>query len=753
MPGRATLSGIPRGFATLAMLGLAVASRPIGADTGQPMTLTRVDSPIMLDGRADDAAWRRVEPLSFTQLRPHADAAPSEETVVRIAYDDDYLYAVAEMVDAEPRSVRANALQRDTSSGDDLFGLVLDSFDDNENAVAFYTNAAGTRIDETIANDAEQGDGRVFNRSWNTFWDAAAVRTDAGWSAEMRIPWTSLRFQNDEGRVTMGLIAWRYIARKDEHDTFPRIDPSLESGHVKPSAARDVVITGVEPRSPVHTTAYLLGGRRESVRVDDDETSYALDAEDIEEVGLDVKYALTPNLALDVTVNTDFAQVEADDAQVNLSRFSLFQSEKRQFFQERSSLFDFGTGGASRLFYSRRIGLSPSGEPVPILGGVRLVGRVGDWDVGLLDMLTRDLDTADGIVPEENFGVLRLRRQVLNDRSYLGGMVTSRVAPEGHNLAWGLDSVLRLTDLDELTVRVAQTFDEDPETGDTSRAEDSLRVFASVDRRTQDGFGYTVIAGYSGEDYQPDLGFVARTGFYRLNPALRWNRLGTTGQDSYRRIGSWLDVDAHWRTKDGSLESGRAVFGFNRQSWAGGWYWIEGFASRENLLDGFSIGDVTIEPGDHRFFEATAGVELPGGRDWTGWGNVLVGSFYDGERYSARVNPKWKPSPHWEVGGSYQWNHLRFPDRDQATNIHLARLRLRYAFDGRLSVDLFSQYSSLAGQVGNNLRLRYNLREGTDLWVVYNEATAVDRLLDSGLELPRQVGRTVLVKYSYTLSI
>lgn len=337
---RASCSRTPHQRPTVAIWGVVgwLIAGLSGASTAgsEPMTLTRIDGPVELDGRADDAVWQQVEPLPFTQLRPVADSAPSEETVVRVAYDDDFLYAVAELADSEPRAVRANALQRDARGGDDLFGLVLDSFDDNENAVAFYTNAAGTRIDETIANDADRDGGRVFNRSWNTFWDAAAVRTDGGWSAEMRIPLTSLRFQSDEGRVRMGLIAWRFIARKDEHSTFPRIDPSLESGHVKPSAARDVVLDGIAPRSPVHTTAYVLTGQRETVRVDDDETSFRLDDQAVEEIGLDIKYALTPNLNLDVTFNTDFAQVEADDTRVNLSRFSLFQSEKRQFFQERS---------------------------------------------------------------------------------------------------------------------------------------------------------------------------------------------------------------------------------------------------------------------------------------------------------------------------------------------------------------------------------------------------------------------------------
>ncbi len=719
----------------------------------EPFPLTRIDFEVVLDGKLEESGWQQLTPLPFTQLQPVAGVEPTEETRVVVAYDDQYLYAAADMLDSDAAGVRGNSLQRDSDGGDDMFTLLLDSFNDNENGLIFSTNPVGTRIDETVANDAESGGGSTFNRSWNTYWDAAASRHDRGWSAEMRIPLTSLRFQNEDGQVVMGMTVTRWISRKNEAATFPALDPSLNRAQFKPSAARDVALHNVETRSPIYTTAYVLAGRREELDVNDDETAFSVSDEDVSEVGLDVKYALTSNLNLDLTVNTDFAQVEADDAQVNLSRFSLFQTEKRQFFQERSSIFNFHTGGPSRLFYSRRVGLSEDGEAVPILGGIRLVGRMGDWDVGFMDMQTRDFQGEERLESGENFGILRLRRKVLNERSYIGGIAASRVSSDGYNYAWGLDTVLRLTDLDELTVRLAQTFDEDPETGERSSDSDSFRLYSSLARRTADGLGYDFTFAYSGEDYQPDLGFAARSGFFRLSPNIDHSSIGTRGEDRFQRINYWFRSEAFWDDSDRELESAYVVLGGNRQTWAGGWFWFDLNLTREQLEESFEIGEVEVVAGRHDFYSLSGGFRLAEGQDFTFWGNLHAGTFYDGERYSFQVNPGWVFSKFLSLATTYQWNGIRFPDREQELDIHLARVRLRFALNNRLSVDLFTQYSSLAGSVASNLRFRYNFSEGTDLYVVYNESQNTDRLLDTGLELPERIGRSLLVKYSYTLPI
>ena len=330
-------------------------------------------------------------------------------------------------------------MKRDRSGlTNDQFGIILDTFNDKENGLYFFTTSTGVRLDAAISNDATGTP--PFNISWNTFWDAAGTQNEDGWFAEMRIPFSSLRFQDRDGTVTLGLLAYRWIARKNEIAVFPAIPPKWGfHSLIKPSQAREVVLEGIRSTRPLYVTPYGLGGIGQSHVLDAEANGYERDDQPAADMGLDVKYGLASTLTLDVTVNTDFAQVEADDQQVNLTRFSLFFPEKRLFFQERASVFDFRTGESDNLFYSRRIGIA-DGEVVPVYGGARLIGRLGDWDLGLLNMQTR----ANAAARSENFGVLRLRRRILNENSYVGGIATTRLAAEGHNVAYGLDGVLRL---------------------------------------------------------------------------------------------------------------------------------------------------------------------------------------------------------------------------------------------------------------------------------------------------------------------
>ncbi len=391
------------------------------------MHLVKLDGPIRLDGRLDETAWAAVPPLPLVMYSPTFGGVLTERTEIRVAYDDRYLYVGGWMFDSEAKKVRANTLYRDRYSGDDILALVLDTYDDRQTASWFTVNPAGTRIDRAVSNDAEfGGGGDPMNDNWNTFWDVATSQDSTGWFAEMRIPFSSLGFQDIEGRVTMGLIVYRVIARKNERQLFPAIPPNWDLAFAKPSQAQQVTLDGVHSRRPVYLTPYALGGMSWQTRLDTAQSRYVRPSERTSEVGLDLRYSPTSNLALDLTVNTDFAQVEADDQQVNLTRFSLFFPEKRQFFQERSAIFDFNTGGSSRLFHSRTIGLA-DGNPVRILGGARLVGRAGTWDLGFLDMQTATRDTLDS----ENFGVLRLRHGIFNAYSTIGGMLTSRVTTTG----------------------------------------------------------------------------------------------------------------------------------------------------------------------------------------------------------------------------------------------------------------------------------------------------------------------------------
>ena len=438
------------GIALLAPLATAA------SQSAAPLELARLTRPIRLDGTPTAEEWRDVPVLPLTLYMPVFRGTPKQRTEIRVAYDDEFLYAAGWFHDDEPGGVRVNSLYRDRWNGDDAFAIYVDAFNDNQNAKWFGTTPGGIRFDILLSDD-----GNTSNASWDTFWTTATTVTDSGWFAEVRIPFSSLGFRADqEGKVVMGLTVTRQVSRTGERVTFPEIDPKFEFR--RPSVARDVVLRDVRTRTPLYVTPYVLGGTtRNMVQPAAGTGRFEALGRTSREAGADLRYPLSSNLTLDLTYNTDFAQVEADEQQVNLDRFPLFFPERRRFFQENSGVFDFAFGGGSRLFHSRRIGLTPDFTPVPVLGGARLVGRAGAWDVGFLEMQTE----RQGAVPTENFAVLRLRRPVLNENSTAGLMATSYAGGGRRNVALGTDASLRVRPDEYLVLKWAGTDDTKDSTG------------------------------------------------------------------------------------------------------------------------------------------------------------------------------------------------------------------------------------------------------------------------------------------------
>ena len=715
--------------------------RPAG-----PLVLPRIRGPVALDGMSGEKAWEGIPELPFTQMEPHAGAEPSERSEILLAYDDHYLYLAGRLYDREPHKILSNSKQRDSGNPScEWFGIVIDSYNDNENALAFFTTPAGLRWDAAVFNDA-QGE-EPINTSWNTFWDVAAVRNGEGWFAEFRIPFSSLRFQDRDRQVVMGIIVWRQIARKNEWDIFPAIPAQWGFwSKFKPSRAQEFVLEGLTGRRPVYATPYLLGGLGQSPELDLSRTAYVSQQVVDGQAGLDVKYGVSSNLTLDITVNPDFAQVEADDQQINLTRFSLFFPEKRLFFQERASLFDFTfeTDEENRLFYSRRIGLQ-DGERVGIYGGLRLVGRAGDWDLGFMDMHTDS--TASGL-PGENFGVLRLRRQVFNPFSYIGGMVTSRLGQDGaYNIAYGLDSVVRLFGDDYLTVKWAQSF-ADGKTNNPFSAEPS-RYILDWQRRSLRGLGYGLSLSGSGEDFEPGMGFQFRDDY------TRWT--GSVWHGWFPGEKSWLfdhilELDAFLFLRNGDhlVETLTLAPSWRFDSKAGYAFRLTPSANYENVPAAFPISEqVEVPKGTYRFFSLKAEFETPSRRPKTVLLTLDAGSFYDGRRLSFSAAPRWSALSDLELGAFYELDILRFPSRGQRLNSHIVRVRALYMLSTKFSTSAFIQYSSEAGAVIGNIRFRYNPREGVDLYLVYDETLNMDRGRLFPVP-PFSAGRTVMIKYSYT---
>jgi hypothetical protein len=327
---------------TTTLLNVCSAQDSESGPANEPIKIQRIKSPVELDGMSDEAAWEGIKSLPIVMRVPNFVSEPSESTEILLGYDDDYLYAAGRFYDSEPSKIQTASFKRDvwTYTADNMI-ILIDAFNDNENAVMFLTTPAGTRTDVNILNDAEGAPLKNINTSWNTFWDVSTVLNDEGWFYEMRIPFSSLRFEEKDGQTVMGISAFRWNARKFESGIFPLIPEKFgDWGAFKPSQTQEVLFEGIKSHNPLYITPYLLGGLGQSNKLNNDETAYERADEFAREAGLDVKYGLTNNLTLDVTINTDFAQVEADDQMINLTRYSLFFPEKRLFSRNAKEILN-----------------------------------------------------------------------------------------------------------------------------------------------------------------------------------------------------------------------------------------------------------------------------------------------------------------------------------------------------------------------------------------------------------------------------
>ncbi|MDH3796011.1 MAG: carbohydrate binding family 9 domain-containing protein [Flavobacteriaceae bacterium] len=711
-----------------------------------PMPIARVEG-ISFDGRVDEPDWDAIPPLPMVQYEPIAGAQPTEVTEIRLAYDDTFLYVSIRAFDKDSSGIRATSLYRDRIAGSDHLEILLDTYNDNQSGYIFTTTPAGIRNDLEIANDAQGlalGSGSLFNRDFNTFWEAESTLTQKGWFAEMRIPFSSLRFQDVDGQVIMGIIVQRKIARKNERLVFPAVPPITNWAFLRPSLAKKIVFTGIRATKKIYVSPYLLLSQERINTLDETGTAYQKNTDTDFNVGGEVKYSISNNLTADFTINTDFAQAEADDQLVNLSRFSLFFPEKRQFFQERASVFDFRNGGLSRLFFSRRIGLTESGEQVPIYGGVRLIGRMNTWDLGVLNMQTQSLDS----IPTENFGVLRVRKRVFNQNSYIGGMFTSRLDGDGNsNLAYGLDGIVQVSGDDFLTVQWSQTFD-NRQTADESTDFKNGRLAVEMNRRRRRGFGYTLGTILSGPNYNPGVGFVDRSDFKFGTAALSQTWLRQTGPFIWHKIEPF--GNGYWSNRGGDLLSSEygMEWSFTRRNQDRGGLLIK--QVHENLQDEFPLPDaVAIPLGRYDFFRAETTYRIAVDRTLRTGATLETGTFYDGWLHSLSLSPSWYVSKHLQLNLEYVYNYGEFKDRDELLNFHIARLRIGTALNRKLSTNALLQYSGAQDLFSLNVRFRYNWREGQDLWIVFNSGFNTDRQGFSPV-LPAVENQSVLLKYIHT---
>lgn len=713
---------------------------------GQEQTvIPRLHQPIVFDGHIQDGEWDAVDTLSMVSHWPDFSETPNTRTQFRVTYDEKFLYFSARCY-AAPLHIQGPSFERDYwEMTMDQVAIILDTYNDNENGVIFAVTPTGSRVDVSLKNDA-QGDSPT-DQSWNSFWEAAVSRDDKGWSAEVRIPFSSLRFQSADGNVTMGLIAYRYSARERQMDIFPSIPAQWGFwSFIKPSQAKDVSFSNVRNKRPWFTSPYVLAaGGYHHVNLGD--SLYPLKSDDNRiTAGLDIQHALTDNMNMDITVNTDFAQVEADDQVVNLSRFSLFFPEKRRFFLERSSIMDFGFDGNNRLFYSRRIGIN-EGKITPLWGGVRLVGRLNDYDVGLLTMQSRKHDGFSS----ENFSVFRLRKRISKNNSYLGGIITSRLDSRGSvNLAYGMDGIINLFGNDYLKINLANTYHSLDSVEYSNFLEGRKRVYMMWENRSQVGFNYSLSYSQVDEKYEPGLGFEARSDFKAVGDRISYGWF-TPNSTTLRFMKVDLNTTAYFSNTSRHLESMLIAPSFFIEWKKNSSVQLTYSRFYDNVPSAFELSNtILIEPAEYVNNDITVTCQTPSVNFLNASFSTTLGTFYGGDRFSAGITPTYIISKYLTVSGFYQYNHISFTD-SPAYVTHVGRLKVATSLNVKLSVNAFAQINSLTAVTAVNFRLRYNPKDGNDFYLVYNEV--VNNHGKEDPYLPFSDYRALMLKYIYTFHI
>ena len=683
----------------------------------------RLTEPIRLDGRLDEGVYEAEPPFAgFLQNVPDEGMPATEKTEVWITFDEANVYVSARVWDSTPESEWvANEMRRDTDQvrENDHLGVVFDTFYDRRNGIFFYTTPLGARGDLAIMNE------RDSNKDWNPVWDARTGRFEGGWTVEMEIPFKSLRYRPGAAQV-WGVQMRRAIRRKNEWaylTLVPRTQTSTGAGGaMRISAAATLV--GIEaPPAGINfeVKPYGISGVRTD-RSAEPPISNDIDAD----AGVDFKYGVTRSLTADFTYNTDFAQVEVDEQQVNLTRFNLFFAEKREFFLEGRGIFTFASSGprgrrggpvtAPTLFFSRRVGLQ-EGVPVPMIGGGRLTGKIGAFDVGALSISTDDEESIG--VESTNFTVLRLRRDVFR-RSSIGALFAGRsksTVADGSNQTYGVDAVFSFDQDVNATGYYAKT-----QTPGLTGGDDSYQGLLSIDA---DQWGAQVHHLYVGDNFNPEVGFVPRDGFRQSFLSGRFSPRPES-IEAIRRFRFQATLDYLENAESGFVETRQRQGQFGIEFENSDQFEATFTYTYEFLEQPFRITpDVTVTPGRYAYQDVQVGYNFGLHRWYAGNLKVQRGSFFGGDRTSVgfergRIGLTSRLS--FEPGVSLNWVELP----EGKFNTHLAIARVNYSFTPRMFVGGLAQYNSGNDTFSANLRLRWEYQPGSELFVVYTSERDTD---------------------------
>jgi Domain of unknown function (DUF5916)/Carbohydrate family 9 binding domain-like len=731
-----------------------------GAVELSAMQLIEGKAPPVVDGQVVDEAWLDIEPyFTFTQTDPIEGAPASERTEVRVLFDKTNLYIGVICFDSEPARIVVSQNRRDADLTEtDGIILVLDTFNDNQNAFVFGTNPLGIEYDGQVSGEGQSGGttagqsgsrgsqrGTIssFNANWDGDWRVRSAITERGWETELAIPFKTLRYPTGTNR-TWGFNVKRNIRRKNEQVFLSPVQRGFDVFLV--SSAAKLTGLNLPARRDLKLTPFVLGSANKDFTVTDDQLDRKGD------VGLDVKWGVRPNLTADFTVNTDFAQVEADEEQVNLTRFDLFFPEKRPFFLENASIFQFGAPQQIDLFFSRRIGLSAtgsSGVPIDIMGGARLSGKIGGYNIGMLNMQTdaaSDARTGRVLTSANNFGVVRVQREV--GRSNFGAILVNREGTgslggrENYNRSYGVDANLQVTQNSKLFAFIART-DSPASRGGSDHAE---RVFYNFTNNI-----WQVSGGLSqvGNNFNPEVGYLPRRGYRRPEARVffqpqpkRWTWI--------RRISPHASYNAYYGLDDRLLESSMGHFHFFEiQPKQGGRFGTFVDRLQDRPVMPFTVFDaggkrVIIPPGYYTWYQLANEYLSDPSAVVSGTLRWRHGGFYDGDfngfeaSISARAGSRFI--------GSTGWTRQNVKLPYGSFHADLVPVKVSYAFTTLASIQALVQYNNQSSLLSGNIRVALLNRSGTGLFVVFN-----DRRDTTSFSPYETLGRSFIVKYTRLL--
>jgi len=672
------------------------------AQHSQPDTIHAlpINQPITLDGNLNEAAWHKAEKVSnFTQRELHEGLPATERTDVAVLYDKKNLYVGVWCYDNQPDKIVASQMKRDFNYGtDDNFQIIIDTYGDSRNGYLFITNPNAARTDILISQNGQRS-----NSDWNGVWNVKTTRTAQGWFAEFEIPFSSLRFAKGRRQI-WGINFERNIRRKREQDDWQGWSRNSSIRQVS-NAGYLIGIHGKSKTSLIELKPYGIAGLETKK---DEKPQFTWN------IGGDVNYLITPTIKMNLTINTDFAQVESDRMQVNLTRFSLYYPEKREFFLEGKNYFNFGLGHSTQPFYSRRIGLAPDHSIVPIIAGARVMGKTGNTSVGAMSIETAGKDT----LPATNYSVVRVKQDVFKESS-VGIIAVSKLEPGRQNFVYGTDftyfnSHYRGDNNISFGGAVAQSYT----SGRTQKSGLASRLFFDY---PNDFIDFSAIWDRSGAGFNPEVGFQRRTAYqmfnadFRIKP--RFKKIPRIQQFFFKLFdfNYYIDDVTH---KMQSLWSEFRPLGFITRS--GEYFEFNIQRKAENLTEDFNIYDDIIVPkGEYWFTDWELQFSTYDGRKVYGRFFSNWGGFYNGRRTALSGSVNWQISKHLRLSTDYRQQHVFLPDGNFI--VHEIGSRVDFAVNPDLFGSMFAQWNNEEQEMLLNFRVNWIPTPGTNFYFVVNQ--------------------------------